>query len=241
MLSPATALLTLIVVGAGVTAALRARLERMSPARLARAYLVATTALMGVRVAAYVAANIFGVAAARPASTGPYDLTNLLVGGLFGFAASGAKDDWHTDFLREPDLLLALRVATGVAFILAGLGNVFFIERTGIDFFLKIGYTHTFHLFIMTAEILGGAALLLPWRWLTLAAIAGLTIDMSGALLSHVRAGDSPDVASAAIVMVLRLCPLALLAARGRWVPVAAGAVACAAIAIVGGTLMLRA
>jgi DoxX-like family len=87
---------------------------------------------------------------------------------------------------------------------------------------------------IMTAEILGGAALLLPWRWLTLAAVAGLTIDMAGALYTQMRIRDSLDAITLAIVMVARLAALALLAMRGRWVPVAVGAVGC--IAGVGGS-----
>jgi DoxX-like protein len=113
----------------------------------------------------------------------------------------------------------------------------FFMERTGTDFFVNIGYTHAFHLFIMSAEILGGAALLLPWRWLTLVAVADLTIDMSGALLNHIRSHDSLDVAFAAIVIVLRLLPLALLTVKGRWRPIAAVALACIGVALAGDAL----
>jgi uncharacterized membrane protein YphA (DoxX/SURF4 family) len=234
MLPPAAFLAVLLLAGAGAAVILARRLEQIRPARLARGFLLAAAASTSLRVVAYFAANVFGVQAVRPASTGPYDLTNLLIGGLLGLAAVHAKRRRFGSFLSEPELLLALRFATGVAFILAGLGNVFFMERTGIDFFVNIGYTHTFHRFIMTTEILGGASLLLPWRWLTLVAVAGLTIDMSGALLNHIRSHDSLNVASAAIVMVVRLLPLALLTVKGRWLPIAAGALACVGVAVAG-------
>jgi hypothetical protein len=228
-------LLALILAGAGAAAAFAGRLVRIEPARLARGYLVGVAVLMGVRVVAYVAANVFGVMAVRPASTGPYDLTNLLVGGLYGLAAVDFRRGGFDAFWRSPDLLLALRLAAGVAFVLAGLVNVFIMD-TGFDYFVEVGYTKTFHRFIMTAEVLGGAALLLPWRWLTLAAAAGLTIDMFGALFTQARVGDPLD--AAAFAMLLRLAPLVVLAARVRWAAIGAGAVACAVVAIVGSMLL---
>lgn len=107
---------------------------------------------------------MFGLTWAKPLSIGPYDLTNVIVGVLYGLGlARGVTDLW-----REDDLRLAIRVATGGAFVLAGLGNAFYMNGP-VDYFVAVGYTKSFHYFIMTAEVLGGAALLLPWRWLTLA------------------------------------------------------------------------
>lgn len=74
-------------------------------------------------------------------------------------------------FWREPELVLALRLSAGVAFLLAGLVHVFVMDATGTDYFVQVRYTRTFHRFILTAEVLGGAALLLPWPWLTLVAL----------------------------------------------------------------------
>jgi hypothetical protein len=233
-------LLTLIAAGAAGGAALARPLERIAPARLARGYLVTVTALTGVRVVAWVAANAFGVNALRPAGTGPRDLTNLLVGGLYGLAAVHVRGGGFEGFLRSPDVRLALRIATGVAFILAGLGNVFFMNATGIDYFVQVGYTKNFHLFIVAAEVLGGAALLLPWRWLILTAAAGLTIDMFGAVYTQLKAGDPVDDTAAAIAMLLRLAPLVLLCLDNRWVLAAAGAVGCGVVAIVGANLLRR-
>jgi uncharacterized membrane protein YphA (DoxX/SURF4 family) len=229
-------LFALIVVGAVVAVAFARRLEQIPPDRLARAYLVGVTTLMAVRVAAYVAANVFGLREVRPASTGPYDLTNLLVGGLYGLAVVRAQRGGFGDFFHAPDVQLALRVATGVAFVLAGLVNAFIMNAGGTDYFVQMGYTKTFHLFIMTAEVLGGVALLLPWRWLTVAAACGLGVDMFGALYTQARAGDPLD--AAAFAMLLRLTPLVALCVRGRWGVVGVGAVACAIAAIAGGTVL---
>jgi pimeloyl-ACP methyl ester carboxylesterase len=77
-------------------------------------------------------------------------------------------------------------------------------------------------------------------RWLTLVAVAGLTLDTSGAFLNHLRSHDSLNVASAAIVMVLRLLPLAPLTVKSRWLPIVAGALACVGAGL-GGDAFARA
>ncbi len=238
MPAPLPSLLVLIALGALAGAVLTPRFEGVKAPSLARWYLLGVTALTGVRVLAYVAANVFGTPAVRPLGTGPRDLTNLLVGGLLGLAAMHARRGSLAAFFREPDVLLALRVATGAAFVLAGLANVF-LKDLGVDFFVQAGYTRTFRLFILTAEVLGGAAILLPWRWLTLAAAAGLTIDMFGALHTQVRLGESIGGLAPPLAMLLRLVPLAalvLLGVRRRWLLLLAGALACAAVALVGAT-----
>jgi hypothetical protein len=221
------ALLVLLGVGSAIGAARSAHLARIGSARLARGVLVAVTATMGVRVIAYFAANVFGVMAAKPLSIGPFDLTNVIIGALYPVAIG-------TDVGREADVRLAMRIATGGAFVLAGLGNAFHLS--GPDYFVSVGYTRTFHLFIMTAEVVGGAALLVPWNWLTLAVAAGLTVDMFGALYTQVRVAEPLD--PAAFAMLARLALLAMLCAPRR-VTVAVGAVACALVAIGGATALL--
>jgi DoxX-like protein len=240
MLPPIQSLLVLLVVGAVVAAALTPRLERIEPARLAHGYLVAVAAFIGVRVLAYVAANVFGVQAVRPLGTGPRDLTNLLMGAFYGLAVVHAWRGTSNAFFREPDVLLAVRLATGVAFVLAGLVNVFLPDR-GVAFFVQAGYTPTFRLFITTAEVLGGVALLLPWRSLTVAAAIGLTIDMVGAIYTQVRVGEPLAGLAPALVMLLRLAPLValvLLGVKRRWILIGVGALACAIVAVVGARLL---
>ncbi len=50
------------------------------------------------------------------------------------------------------------------------------------EFFTQSGYSVTFLRFIVIAEIFGGIGLLLPWAFIP--ALAGLTIDMFGAVLT---------------------------------------------------------
>ncbi|HZS62250.1 MAG TPA: DoxX family protein [Gemmatimonadaceae bacterium] len=213
-------LLVLLAVGAMIGVA--------RPDLSGRGVLVGVTVTMGVRTIAYIAANVFGVMAAKPASTGPYDATNLFVGALYGLVIARKVG-------QEADARLAMRIATGGAFVLAGLGNAFHLS--GPDYFVSVGYTRTFHLFIMTAEVVGGAALLIPWNWLTLLVAAGLTVDMFGALCTQIRVGEPLD--PAAITMLFRLALLAALCLRRR-VMVAVGMVACALVAV-GGAIVLRA
>lgn len=212
----------LVLIGAGALGA--KTLQRIEPARLARAILLGVGVTMTFRVIAYFAANVFGLTWAKPLSIGPYDPTNVLIGALFVLSRL-----WP-----ERDVRLAVRVATGGAFVLAGLGNVFYMNGPGVDYFVSVGYTRTFHYFIMTAEVLGGAALLLPWRWLTLAVAAGLTVDMFGALATQVRVGQPLD--ASAFAMLFRLALIALLYTRPARVGMAA--VACAIAAIAGSVLL---
>ena len=71
--------------------------------------------------------------------------------------------------------------------------------------FQHLGYPQYLLVFLGTAKTLGVAALLLPWEsrvkeW----AFAGLMIDLTGALYSHLSVGDPPNVwLPAAIGLVL--------------------------------------
>lgn len=234
MLLRLAVLLALILLGATVAVLFAPRLRQLEASRLAKGFLVGVVAMMLIRVTAYVLANVFGLMAIRPLSTGPFDPTNLMVGGLYGIAIAQATRGGFDAFLRHPELLLAVRVATGGAFVLAGLSSAF--RANAAAYFVQVGYTETFHRFIMTAEVLGGAAILLPWRWLTLAAVAGLTIDMLGAQYSQLRAGHPLD--AAAYAMLFRLAPLAVLSLDRRWIAIGVGAVACAATAIAGSIVL---
>src|SRR5579859_3050392 len=178
MPAPAIVLLLLLGVGAAIGAASARQLPHTGSARLARIMLAGVTATMGVRVIAYFAANVFGFMAVKPLSTGPFDPTNVIIGALYSLVIV-------TDVGQEPDVRMAARIATGGAFVLAGLGNA--CHLSGPDYFVSFGYTRTFHLFNMTAEGVAGAALLLPWNWLTLLGKARLTVDMFGALFTQVR------------------------------------------------------
>ena len=115
-----------------------------------------------------------------------------------------------------PDLLLAMRVATGVAFILAGLGNVFFMGTNGNRFFCRYrlhAYVPPPHHDRRDTRRRGVVA---PVAVAHTSRRRRIDDRHVRALHTHVRSGDSLDVASAAIVMLLRLAPLALLSAKGQ-------------------------
>ena len=64
-----------------------------------------------------------------------------------------------------------------------------------VSIFQHLGYPPYLLLFLGTAKTLGVAALLFPWEsrvkeW----AFAGLMIDLTGALYSHISVGDPPSV-----------------------------------------------
>jgi DoxX-like family len=185
---------------------------------------------------------VFGVQIMRPLAAGPRDLTNLLLGAFCGLALVHVRKSRLGGFFREPDVLQALRMAAGVGFVLAGLGTLF-LKDLGVGFFVRAGYPPTFRMFITTAEVLGGVALLLPWRWLTLLAAAGLTVDMIGAIDTQVRVGESVVTLGPALAMLFRLtlvAAAALSGARRRWVWIGAGALVCAVVAVAGGRLLVR-
>ena len=230
---------TLALFVAGAIAAILAsgRLAAGDAHRVARGYLAATGTVMAIRVAAFVATH--GLRAGLPVWVSPLtgDLAHVLVGGLYGLAVV----EWRgglAPVLRAPELRLALGLSIGVSFALAGVAKAFYLDMM-VAFFAQSGYDRSFLYFVMTTEVLGGMALVLRWRWLTLAAIAGLAVDMFGAIYTHAHNGDPIDDSSAAIAMLLELAPLAAMYVGRRWV--ATGAALCAVAAVAGGALVRHA
>jgi hypothetical protein len=54
-----------------------------------------------------------------------------------------------------------------------------------VEFFTQSGYSTPFLKFIIVAEVLGGMGLLIPWT--VLPAITGLSVDMFGAIYTHIH------------------------------------------------------
>src|SRR5262245_49168491 len=119
MLSPFSQLLLLLGSGALAGVALIPRVERGEAARAARIFLLVVAGCLSVRALAYIVANVFTLRAVRPLSTGPGDLTNLPLGALYLFAVAAFARRRLRALLREADVVWAVRLATGVAFILA--------------------------------------------------------------------------------------------------------------------------
>lgn len=111
--------------------------------------------------------------------------------------------------------LWTLQILFGVLFVLHGAALMAWApplrER------LENTYPKSFMQFIGLCELLGGLGLILPW-WsgmmpiLTPLAAAGLTIIMVGAVVTHVRANETPQ-----IVMNSTLATLLLVVAVARW------------------------
>lgn len=132
-------------------------------------------------------------------------ISNVVYGALFGVAA---RRQQPRDLLAQPSVLAALRMAAAFTFALAGIGKAFSMSyMTG--FFTQSGYSVGFLKFIMLAEVLGGVGLLIPWAFLP--SLMGLTIDMFGAVFTHIHNGDSLNDSTGAISMLIRLIAIGLI------------------------------
>lgn len=223
----------LLLAGAIAAALASRRVAAVSPRRLARGYLAIIAAIVAIRVVVFVVTSSLGVTLLPPpvgALIG--DAGTVLTGAIYGLGIVELARSGGSELLRAPEVRFALCLTTGVSFAVAGVAKAFGMEFM-LGFFAQSGYSKSFLFFIMAIEVLGGMALLLPWRWVVVAAIAGLTVDMVGAIATHVHNGDPLDDSTGAIMALLRLVPLALLYVPPRWVAV--GAAACTALAIAGG------
>jgi len=138
------------------------------------------------------------------------DLLGLFFGILFGLAAR-RKDT--RELLTDPSILGALCMALAFTFALAGVGKAFSMAPM-TDFFTQSGYSVTFLKFIVIAEIFAGIGLLLPWA--VVPALIGLTVDMFGAVLTHIHNGDPLNDSTGAIGALIRLFVVGVLWALSR-------------------------
>lgn len=173
------------------------------------------------------------------------DLLGLLFGVLFGLAAR--RKDTRA-FLTDPSILGALCMALAFTFTLAGVGKAFSMTPM-TDFFTQSGYSVSFLKFIVIAEIFAGIGLLLPWA--VVPTLIGLTVDMFGAVLTHIHNGDPLNDSTGAIGMLIRLFAIGVLwtlsrrrgvsspTVRNSVLSVSTVAVVCLLIAI-GGSAAMR-
>jgi hypothetical protein len=173
------------------------------------------------------------------------DLAGLLFGGLFGLAVRRTD---AREFLEEPFILSALRMTLAFTFSLAGMGKALYMAPM-TEFFTQSGYSLAFLKFIVIAEIFGAVGLLLPWAFLP--ALMGLTIDMIGAVLTHVHNGDPLNDSTGAIGLLIRLAAVGILwelrpragapkrAAQSSLMRIVATAAVCLLIAA-GGSVAVR-
>ena len=239
-------LLAVIFAGFLAGAAVSRRSSRISAGRIARTYFVAAAILVALSAGFFWISIIATNSARWYAMTRPVsDLSSFCFGMLFGIAIFRAD---RREILCDRAVYSILCIASGTAFILTGYAKALYTSGM-LEFFTQSGYSAGFLKFIMTAEILGGIGLLIPWT--VLPAVAGLSIDMVGAIWTHVHNGDSLNDSTGAIGQLIRLGAIVVLwawqrrvaekrgAVRRRLVMAVAGAALCAAIAI-GGSAAMR-
>jgi uncharacterized membrane protein YphA (DoxX/SURF4 family) len=218
----------------------------MPPSRLAHGYYAVVATLLVLRTGAFVGAMLMSHTSFWNASSGFIgDLLGLLFGALFGLATRRSD---ARELLTNSFVLNALRVALAFTFALAGVGKALsFAPMT--EFFTQSGYSVAFLKFIVIAEIVGGIGVLLPWA--IIPALIGLTVDMFGAVLTHIHNGDPLNDSTGAIGMLIRLVVIGVLwtlrrrnggslpSVRRSLLRVAMGTTVCLLIAM-GGSMAVR-
>ena len=219
--------------------------SRVDSARLARGYYIAIAVVLAIRAVVFV----LGIVRANEAiwnalGNGIGDAGNFLFGAIFGIAAL------HPDrrkTLCDPAVYAALCLAAGFGFVMSGYVKAFYMQGM-TQFFTQSGYSVSFLKFIMTAEVLGGVGLLIPWT--VLPAMAGLSVDMFGAIYTHVHNGDPLNDSTGAIAVLIRFAGIVALWAwrprpndrpgsvRLRFIKAGVAGLFCLAAAVGGGTLM---
>ena len=230
--------LALVLAGAIATMLAARRVAAADAHRVAHGYLVVSAVVVALRVALFVVRYPLEVHWPPDLIWQALgDLGPVLVGVVYGLTVLEWRRGGFAAVLRSPEVRFALCLSTGLGFVMTAMGSVFYIDAMRA-FFAQSGYSATFLHFIIAIEITGGIALVMPWRWLNLAAAAGLAIDMFGAIYTHAHNGDPLDDSAAAIGMQLRLAPLAVLTVGPRWRGVGVGAFACAALAVAGSAVV---
>jgi uncharacterized membrane protein YphA (DoxX/SURF4 family) len=236
-------LLAVIVGGVLVGAAIGSRTSRIEPERLANYYLRVVAILVVLKAVFFVCGTVLAHPAVWNRMGSAIGDTNSFVFGII-FGVATRRD--HRKLLCDSAIFSALCLATGVGFVTAGYSKALYMQGM-IDFFTQSGYSTQFLKFIMAAEVFGGIGLLIPWT--VVPATLGLSLDMFGAIYTHVHNGDPLNDSTGAISMLIRLAAIVTLWAwrpraelvdsvRKRFVAVALAAAMSIIGAVVGSTLI---
>jgi uncharacterized membrane protein YphA (DoxX/SURF4 family) len=237
-------MLAVLLAGSLIGATIRRRAAGIEPARLSRLYFVVVVVLLAFRATAFVCGLVLSHGTVwNRVGSGLGDALNFSLGALFGLALGGAG---RLALLREPPVYSALCLSTSLSFVIAGFSKALYMQGM-IEFFTQSGYSVPFLKFIMSIEVLGGLALLVPWAVLPM--IAGLSIDMFGAVYTHIHNGDPIHDSTGAIALLIRLGVIAVLrilsrqslaqalSLRKSFLLVGGGAVICLVLAVSGSAL----
>ncbi len=237
--------LAVIFAGMLVGALLSRRTSRIEPRQLARGYFVVVGVLLVFRAVDFVCGIVLPNASVwNTIGAAIGDVGGFFFGAIFGIAARRTE---RREILCDPAIYSALCLSVGVGFVMAGMVKAFYMNGM-IEFFTQSGYSTPFLKFIMVTEVLGGIGLLIPWT--VLPAIAGLSIDMFGAIYTHIHNGDPVNDSTGAIGMLIRLGAIVALwawrprsgepgnSARLRFAVGGMGMAVCIGAAVAGSALM---
>lgn len=238
-------LVSVLLAGLLIGAILEPVVRSRSNSEIARAFYWLTACLLILSFTANVSMILGYSPKAIPivAKVGGTFLTGCFAA-IFGIAI---RRKLSSRLLEQPEILDAIRMAVALTFAIAGIGKAFNMPFM-TQFFTGSGYPVTFLHFIMLAEVLGGVGFLLPWAFLP--ALLGFTIDMFGAIVTHIHNQDPLDDSVGAIGMLVRLAAITALVVvaprggfarfhtRARIVIATSATIACLAVAILGSVLI---
>lgn len=238
-------ILAVLLAGAIVGLLLSRWVTPISPSRLARWYFGAVAITLVLRAVFFVCGLVLNDASFWTLAGGAVgDTGGLLFGALFGLASRRAD---RRDFLLDPAIYSALCLSVAVVFAIAGIAKAFSIQGM-TEFFTQSGYSASFLRIIITGEVLSALALLIPQT--EILAVSALSVDMFGAIYTHIHNGDPLNDSTGAIGVLIRLLPIAVLwllrrqsgkAAsyiRTSFLTVAMGAVVCIIAAVAGSEIV---
>jgi uncharacterized membrane protein YphA (DoxX/SURF4 family) len=236
-----------VLAGALVGALLSKWTSRIEPRRLARIYFVLIAVILALRTVAFVCGIVLANASIwNTIGAAIGDAGSFLFGALFGIAVLRTE---RREILCDPAVYSILCLSSGLGFVLSGYIKALYMQGM-IEFFTKSGYSTSFLKFIMTIEVVGGIGLLIPWT--VLSAIAGLSVDMFGAIYTHIHNGDPLNDSTGAIGALIRLGTIVALWAwrprsgdvegsvRRHFVAAGLGMAFCISAAVAGSALIRR-
>lgn len=213
---------------------------------VARTYFEIVPVLLGLRLVCLIGYAMQPQTSAWNMALGTtLDISTLLFAALFGLALRRSR----RGLLTEDAVFSALVLATAFFFAMTGVGKAFSMDWM-TNFFHQSGYSVAFLKSIMIVEVFAALAMLVPAT--VMPAILVLTVDMFGAIYTHVHNGDPLNDSTDAIRELIQLAAIAIFWTMRRpapdkaprripWLGVATGGALCLVIAVAGGILMRHA
>lgn len=193
-------IMAVFVAGATAGAIVRRRFLSVAPDRIARVFY----SLMCLRVVIGAVLFVLGIVLDNQPlfgrmGSGIADAASFVSAGLFGLALVRTP---RLQILQQPLVYEGLCLSAAYAFLTAGFIKAFYLSGM-LDFFTQSGYSPAFLKLIISLEVLGGAGLLIPWATLPMA--FALSVDMFGAIWTHIHNGDPINDSTGAVGMLIRL------------------------------------